>query len=26
MTATTAEKRAAFRRMHDSGFFLMPNA
>jgi 2-methylisocitrate lyase-like PEP mutase family enzyme len=26
MTATTAEKRAAFRRMHDSGFFLLPNA
>jgi len=23
---TVAEKRAAFRRLHDSGFFVMPNA
>ena len=26
MTATPAEQRAAFRRMHASGFFLLPNA
>jgi 2-methylisocitrate lyase-like PEP mutase family enzyme len=25
-TFTPGEKRAAFRRMHDSGFFLLPNA
>lgn len=24
--ATTADKRAAFRAMHDSGFFILPNA
>lgn len=24
--STTAEKRATFRRLHDSGFFLLPNA
>jgi 2-methylisocitrate lyase-like PEP mutase family enzyme len=22
----TSEKRAAFRRMHESGFFILPNA
>lgn len=26
MSATTADTRAAFRRMHDDGFFLLPNA
>ena len=26
ITATTSDKRATFRRMHDSGFFLLPNA
>jgi 2-methylisocitrate lyase-like PEP mutase family enzyme len=26
MAATTADKRAAFRRMHESGFFVLPNA
>jgi len=26
MMVTVAEKRAAFRRLHDSGFFVMPNA
>ena len=23
---TTAEKRATFRQLHDSGFFIIPNA
>ncbi|ACL61595.1 hypothetical protein Mnod_6843 [Methylobacterium nodulans ORS 2060] len=26
MTAAAADKRATFRRMHDSGFFILPNA
>ena len=26
MMVTVAEKRAAFRRLHDSGFFVIPNA
>ncbi|GJE67100.1 hypothetical protein LNAOJCKE_4325 [Methylorubrum aminovorans] len=25
-TADTAEKRRAFRNLHESGFFLLPNA
>lgn len=26
MAATKGNKRAAFRRMHDGGFFILPNA
>jgi 2-methylisocitrate lyase-like PEP mutase family enzyme len=26
MATTTADKRATFRRMHDGGFFILPNA